>query len=248
MCSKIWQPGNIQFAGLLLFEIRQMALRFTISKKMSYVSVPSNNVPVAELVNLNVNGCIVHKGYVTRTMQEAMRDAIRTVVSQAPLFSPQTPWGKPMSVGMTSAGKYGWYTDKKGYRYEKLHPNGTAWPEIPDCVLDVWNALVSKDRHPDCCLINYYKQTAKMGLHQDKDETDFGWPVLSISLGDTGVFRVGGQTRKEPTEKIDLESGDVALLGGDTRLAFHGIDRIKFGSSTLLKSGGRINLTMRVVD
>ncbi len=153
-----------------------------------------------------------------------------------------------MSVGMTSAGKYGWFTDKSGYRYEPKHPSGSAWPPIPDPVLEIWKNLVDQKREPDCCLVNYYKKTAKMGLHQDKDETSFDWPVLSISLGDTGVFRVGGLSRKDPTERIDLESGDVAILSGDARLAYHGIDRIKFGSSTLLKDGGRINLTLRVVD
>jgi len=201
-----------------------------------------------DLLELDVRGCRVIKGFLGRAVQEQMVSDIREVVKSAPLFSPLTPWGKPMSVGMSSAGKYGWYTDKKGYRYEALHPNGTAWPAIPESVLDVWGELVSKAREPDCCLINYYKQTAKMGLHQDKDEQNFDWPVLSISLGDTGVFRVGGLSRKDPTERIELESGDVALLAGEARLAYHGIDRIKFGSSTLLSDGGRINLTLRVVD
>jgi alkylated DNA repair protein (DNA oxidative demethylase) len=199
-------------------------------------------------MRIDVNGCHVLKGYLSRGAQEKIRDDIRSVVREAPLFSPMTPWGKPMSVGISSAGKYGWYTDTKGHRYEQKHPNGTLWPSIPQSVLAVWEDLVSKERDPDCCLINYYKQTAKMGLHQDRDEQDFNWPVLSISLGDTGVFRVGGTTRKDPTERIELESGDVAILGGKARLAYHRIDRIKFGSSTLLKDGGRINLTLRVVD
>jgi len=200
------------------------------------------------LIKLNVNQCRVLKGFLSRKAQEAMLQDIRDVVAEAPLFSPLTPWGKPMSVGMSSAGKYGWYTDKKGYRYEATHPSGTPWPAIPSSVGDIWSELISKERAPDCCLINYYKKTAKMGLHQDKDEQNFDWPVLSISLGDTGVFRVGGTSRKDPTEKVELESGDIAILEGDARLAFHGIDRIKFGSSTLLKDGGRINLTLRVVD
>lgn len=197
---------------------------------------------------LNVNGCRILKAHLGRDAQEKVTQDIRLVIEKAPLFSPLTPWGKPMSVGMSSAGKYGWYTDKKGYRYEPKHPNGTAWPEIPKSVLEVWEALVSKEQNPDCCLINYYKKTAKMGLHQDKDEANFDWPVLSISLGDTAVFRVGGLSRKDASERINLESGDVAILGGDARLAFHGIDRIKFGSSTLLKAGGRLNLTLRVVE
>lgn len=200
------------------------------------------------MTELSVKGCRILKGFLDRDAQETMLSDIRAIVRHAPLFSPLTPWGKPMSVGMSSAGKYGWYTDKTGYRYEKMHPNGSPWPPIPQSVLSLWETLVSRERLPDCCLINYYKQTAKMGLHQDKDEQNFDWPVLSVSLGDTGVFRVGGTSRKDPTERIDLESGDVALLGDEARLAFHGIDRIKFGSSTLLKGGGRINLTLRVVD
>ena len=197
---------------------------------------------------IDLNGCRILKGYLNRSAQEEIVENIRDVIAKAPLFSPLTPWGKPMSVGMSSAGKYGWYTDKKGYRYEDSHPNGSPWPDIPSSVEEIWSTLVSEARNPDCCLINYYKETAKMGLHQDKDEANFNWPVLSISLGDTGVFKVGGLSRKDPAQKIDLESGDVAILGGPARLAFHGIDRIKFGSSTLLSKGGRLNLTLRVVD
>ena len=177
-----------------------------------------------------------------------MRDAVRDIARAAPFFSPLTPWGKPMSVKMTAAGKYGWFTDRKGYRYIDTQPNGGAWPAIPAPVLDVWRNLVGATRMPDCCLVNFYATTAKMGLHQDKDEADFSWPVLSISLGDTALFRVGGQNRKDPTQSIDLQSGDVALLSGPARLAFHGIDRVRPGTSTLLRDGGRVNLTLRVVD
>lgn len=197
---------------------------------------------------INLNGCFVHKGYLDRDAQKQLVADIRKVVEKAPLNSPITPWGKPMSVGMSAAGKYGWFTDRKGYRYIDAQPSGAPWPLIPLSVLALWERLVSTERLPDCCLINYYKEKAKMGLHQDKDEANFDWPVLSISLGDTALFRVGGLDRKDPTKSVLLESGDVAILGGEARLAFHGIDRIKFGSSTLLKQGGRINLTLRVVD
>ncbi len=200
------------------------------------------------MVEMDVNGCRVLKGFLDLKAQQMIVADIRRVVETAPLFSPLTPWGKPMSVGMSSAGKYGWYTDKSGYRYEAKHPNGSPWPDIPVSVIEVWSSVVTNLRLPDCCLINYYKKAAKMGLHQDKDEQDFSWPVLSISLGDTGVFRVGGTSRKNPTQSVNLESGDVAILGGNARLAYHGIDRIKFGSSTLLNGGGRLNLTLRVVD
>jgi alkylated DNA repair protein (DNA oxidative demethylase) len=115
-------------------------------------------------------------------------------------------------------------------------------------VLAVWRALASDARDPDCCLVNVYAATARMGLHRDADEADFAWPVLSISLGDSASFRMGGPARKDPTTSIRLDSGDVVLFGGAARLAYHGVDRVLPGSSRLLPDGGRINLTLRVVD
>ncbi|WP_408635377.1 alpha-ketoglutarate-dependent dioxygenase AlkB family protein [Pelagovum pacificum] len=180
--------------------------------------------------------------------QAVMVADLREVVRAAPLFSPMTPYGKPMRVKMTSAGKYGWFSDRKGYRYEPRHPEGMAWPPIPDSVLKVWHDVAGTDRAPDCCLVNYYTDTAKMGLHQDKDEADFGYPVVSISLGDDALFRIGNLTRGGKTESVWLSSGDVVVMGDDARLVYHGIDRVKAGTSTLLDGGGRINLTLRVVD
>jgi alkylated DNA repair protein (DNA oxidative demethylase) len=153
-----------------------------------------------------------------------------------------------MSVRMTSAGRYGWYTDRSGYRYIDRHPDGIPWPPIPESILSVWRALVSGERMPDCCLVNRYGPKARMGMHRDADEKDFSWPVLSISLGDSALFRMGGRERSDPTTSILLDSGDVVVFGGEARLAYHGIDRIRAGSSSLLPGGGRINLTCRVVD
>lgn len=197
---------------------------------------------------LNIRGFKVFAAHLLPDGQRQMIHDLRNVVTAAPMFSPMTPGGRKMSVKMSAAGQYGWYTDAAGYRYIDKHPNGSRWPEIPTSILSIWEKLVSKDRAPDCCLINYYAENTKMSMHQDKDETDFSWPVLSISLGDDALFRIGGVTRTEKTESIWLNSGDVVLMGGDARLAFHGIDRIKFGTSTLLDKGGRINLTLRVVD
>ena len=121
-----------------------------------------------------------------------------------------------------------------------------TWPAIPDEILTIWQDLTGADRQPDCCLINYYGEGTKMGLHQDKDEADFSWPVLSISLGDDALFRIGNTTRGGKTESIWLSSGDVVIMGGPARLTYHGVDRIRFGSSKLLPKGGRINLTLRV--
>ena len=198
--------------------------------------------------DLVVRGFQVFTGFLSAGEQERIVADLREVVAVAPLFSPMTPYGKPMSVRMTSAGKYGWYADRSGYRYVPTHPDGQAWPNIPESVLRIWKALVSKDRMPDCCLLNYYGGSARMGMHQDRDEADFAWPVLSVSLGDDGLFRIGNETRGGKTESLWLRSGDVVVMGGEARLHYHGLDRTKPDSSTLLPKGGRINLTLRVVD
>lgn len=182
--------------------------------------------------------------------QRALLGEIRDVITQAPLYVPTMPrTGKPMSVHMTNAGPLGWVTDKEGgYRYQAMHPvTGEPWPAIPRTLLDLWDELAGYPHPPEACLINYYAGAAKMGLHQDRDEEDFDAPVLSVSLGDTGIFRVGGRTRKAPTEKYELKSGDVFVLGGEDRLAYHGIDRVLPGTSDLLEEGGRFNLTLRRV-
>ncbi|MGI3164259.1 alpha-ketoglutarate-dependent dioxygenase AlkB family protein [Pseudooceanicola sp. 200-1SW] len=197
---------------------------------------------------LTLRGVQIWQGFLDRPAQEALLGDLRAVQQAAPLFSPETRWGKKMSVRMTSAGKYGWYSDRRGYRYERRHPSGADWPPIPDSVLRIWSALTGLTRQPDCCLVNLYGEGAKMGLHQDRDEADFSWPVLSVSLGDEGLFRIGNTERGGKTESLWLKSGDVLILGGEARLLYHGVDRIRFGSSTLLAQGGRINLTCRVVD
>jgi alkylated DNA repair protein (DNA oxidative demethylase) len=197
---------------------------------------------------VTIRGAALYPGYLSPADQTDLVEDIRDVVRDAPLFSPVTRWGRPMSVRMTSAGRYGWYSDRRGYRYVEHHPDGGAWPPIPERVLSIWRALVSAERSPDCCLVNFYGPDARMGLHQDRDEADFRWPVLSISLGDDARFRIGGTERGGKTESVWLQSGDVLILGGASRLAHHGIDRIAPGTSTLLREPGRINLTLRVVD
>jgi DNA oxidative demethylase len=182
--------------------------------------------------------------------QSELLAAIRQVIADAPLYTPTMPrTGKPMSVRMTNAGPLGWVTDKaRGYRYQATHPEtGEPWPPIPPMLVALWAAHANYPHPPEACLINYYAGAAKMGLHQDRDEEDFDAPVLSVSLGDTGIFRVGGTTRKSPTEKYELKSGDVFVLGGEDRLAYHGIDRVLPGTSDLLEEGGRFNLTLRRV-
>jgi alkylated DNA repair protein (DNA oxidative demethylase) len=182
--------------------------------------------------------------------QGALLVEIRRIIAAAPLYTPTMPRsGKPMSVRMTNAGPLGWVTDKeRGYRYQATHPvTGEPWPAIPPMLRDLWDELGGYPHPPEACLINYYAGAAKMGLHQDRDEEDFTAPVVSVSLGDTGIFRVGGTTRKAPTQKFELKSGDVFVLGGADRLSFHGIDRVLPGTSDLLPEGGRFNLTLRRV-
>ncbi|MGZ8416528.1 MAG: alpha-ketoglutarate-dependent dioxygenase AlkB family protein [Methyloceanibacter sp.] len=189
-------------------------------------------------------------GSLDAAAQAALLAEIRRLIAQAPLFTPTMPRsGKPMSVRMTNCGPLGWVTDKqRGYRYQPTHPEtGEPWPPMPGMLLDLWNELARYPAPPQACLVNYYAGSAKMGLHQDKDEEDFAAPVLSVSLGDTGIFRVGGRSRKDPTQKFELKSGDVVVLSGEDRLAYHGVDRILSRTSDLLVEGGRFNLTLRRV-
>lgn len=181
--------------------------------------------------------------------QEKLLESLRILVEKAPLFTPTMPrTGKPFSVRMTNLGALGWVSDRSGYRYQPNHPvTGHPWPAIPESVLAIWSLVADYPHPPEACLVNYYTEGAKMGLHQDRDEEDFAAPVVSISLGDTAVFRVGGATRGGKTQSYKLASGDVVVLDGSSRLAFHGIDRVIAGTSNLLKAGGRINLTLRRV-
>jgi alkylated DNA repair protein (DNA oxidative demethylase) len=196
---------------------------------------------------LDLRGVRIWPGVLDRPAQAAMLADVLRVMEAAPPFHPVTRWGKAMSVAMTSAGRFGWISDRRGYRYEERHPSGTPWPRIPASVLAVWHRMAPGAREPECCLVNLYRGGARMGLHQDRDEADFAQPVVSISLGDDALFRVGSVERGGPTESLWLRSGDVAVIGGPARLVHHGIDRVREGSSDLVPGGGRINLTLRVV-
>ena len=161
-----------------------------------------------------LGGAPIWRRWLGADAQAEIVATLRDVVGAAPLFSPETRWGKRMSVGMTSAGRYGWFSDRKGYRYIDRHPSGGEWPEVPAPVMAVWRALAPEARAPDCCLVNFYRAGAKMGLHQDRDEADFSQPVLSISLGDEALFRIGSTTRGGKTQSTWLGSGDVMMLTG----------------------------------
>ena len=197
-------------------------------------------------VPITQKGFVIHHGFLDRDAQERLVARLREALVVAPLFTPRTRRG-PMSVKMSAAGTFGWISDTRGYRYDRHHPDGMPWPSIPDEVLAIWERVSGCARSPECCLINWYGEGARMGMHQDADEADMTCPVVSLSLGDAGLFRMGNPERGGRTESIWLMSGDVVVMGGAARLAHHGVDRIRFGSSTLLPRGGRINLTLRVV-
>lgn len=194
-------------------------------------------------------GCLWWQGYLDRPAQEALAADIRAVLEVAPLFTPTMPrTAKPFSVRMSNCGPLGWVSDVTGYRYQPQHPvTGAPWPAFPEALLRAWSELAGIDIAPEACLINWYGPEARMGLHQDRDEQEFAAPVLSLSLGDTAVFRIGGTERGGRTRSIRLASGDALILSGPSRLAYHGIDRLLPGSSTLLRQPGRINLTLRRV-
>ena len=194
-------------------------------------------------------GLIYVPDYLDRARQDALLSDLRAILKSAPLFQPTMPRsGKPFSVKMSNCGPLGWLSDRDGYRYEPVHPMPRRpWPPMPPLVLDAWRNLADYPGPPEACLINYYVATARMGLHQDRDEEGFRAPVLSLSLGDTCLFRFGGTERRGATRSVKLNSGDALLLSGEARLAFHGVDRIAGGSSTLIEEGGRLNLTVRRV-
>lgn len=201
-------------------------------------------------IGRQITGARWFRGYLDRSAQEALLAEIREIVRTGPLYTPAMPrTGRPMKVRMTNCGELGWVTDKeKGYRYQGEHPvTGKPWPKMPPSLRDIWNDISGYPHPAQACLVNFYDAEAKMGMHQDRDEADFEAPVVSVSLGDTCLFRVGGTARSGPTQSIRLESGDAVVLGGEARLAHHGVDRIYPGTSTLLKDGGRINLTLRRV-
>jgi DNA oxidative demethylase len=188
-------------------------------------------------------------GYVSRPAQEALVATLREALAKAPFYTPVMPRsGRPFTVRMSNLGELGWVSNREGYRYQATHPEtGEPWPAIPPLVMDVWREVSDYGHEPQACLVNYYREGAKLGLHRDEDEEDFAAPVVSISLGDTAIFRLGGTERAGKTETLKLASGDVLVMGGASRLRYHGIDRVLSGTSSLLKDGGRLNLTLRRV-
>ena len=184
----------------------------------------------------------------SKTEQKTLLDDVLSRIETAPFYRPVMPGsGKAFSVEESNFGPLGWVSDTAGYRYQATHPvTARTWPDIPGMLMELWRAIADAP-DPQCCLVNLYRGDARMGLHQDKDEKALGAPVVSVSLGDEALFRIGGETRRAPTRSMPLSSGDVVMFGGPARLAYHGIDRIRPGSSSVVPGGGRINLTLRRV-
>jgi alkylated DNA repair protein (DNA oxidative demethylase) len=197
-----------------------------------------------------VEGLTLFRHYLDGDGQRALAGEIAEVLLQAPWFIPRMPRsGRAFSVKMTNCGSLGWVSDRDGgYRYQTRHPEtGEAWPPIPQLALSAWKALANYPHPPEACLVNFYDCHAWMGLHQDRDEAELAAPVVSISLGESCCFRYGGLRRGDPAKKLELNSGDILVMGDAARLTFHGVDKIFPGSSSLLPGGGRINLTLRRV-
>ncbi|HMK90772.1 MAG TPA: alpha-ketoglutarate-dependent dioxygenase AlkB [Methylocystis sp.] len=200
-------------------------------------------------------GAKLRPGLLDPDAQAALARDIANVIAKAPLYVSTMPRsGAPMSVRMTNCGDFGWFSDRdRGYRYEPRHPlTGESWPPIPPALLALWAELADYPEPPQACLVNVYDAAARMGLHQDRDEKDFDAPVLSVSLGADCRFRLGGAKRGGATQSFVLRSGDVLVLGGESRLRFHGVDRILPTLPpplplALLAGGARINLTLRRV-
>ena len=189
--------------------------------------------------------------YFSSQEQIALIEAVKAGVAKAPFYQPTMPrTGTPLSVVMSNFGPLGWVTDKeKGYRYEPVHPKtGAAWPGLPEILGSLWDEVTNFPARPEACLINWYREGAKMGLHVDNDENDLCAPVVSVSLGDPALFRIGGPKRGGTTAGLKLFSGDVVVLSGEARLCHHGVSKVFYGESALVPKGGRINLTMRRVN
>jgi len=194
-------------------------------------------------------GVVLWPQYFNAAEQENLVADVFRLAREAPFYRPRMPGsGAPFSVEETNFGPLGWLSDESGYRYIRQHPfTQASWPDIPPILTDLWGGISSYPAPPECCLVNLYRDGARMGLHQDRDEEVLDAPVVSVSLGDEAIFRIGGPTRRSASKSIRLRSGDVLRFGGPARLAFHGIDRVIPATSSRIPGGGRLNLTLRRV-
>ena len=194
-------------------------------------------------------GLYYQPGAVGASGQLALYAAVRDIAGIAPFTHARTKAGMT-SAAMTNCGTAGWWSDLKGYRYQTHRPDSVEpWPPLPAIFLETVAQAIAgtpwPDFVPDACLLNFYGEGAKMGLHQDRDEKDFSQPIVTLSLGDDGDFLIGGSTRAERAQVLVVRSGDILIMGGDSRMRFHGIRKIYPGTSPLPELTGRISLTFR---
>jgi alkylated DNA repair protein (DNA oxidative demethylase) len=195
-----------------------------------------------------VEGAVLLRGF-ARPLEGDLIAALHDIVEQAPFRHMLTPGGHQMSVAMTNCGSLGWVTDRSGYRYDHVDPDsGRPWPAMPPPFRNLAREAAAQAGFdgfsPDACLVNRYLPGARMSLHQDKDEGDFGAPIVSVSLGLPAIFLFGGLKRSDKTQRFRLEHGDIAVWGGPARLGFHGVGPLADGEHALM-GRQRINLTFR---
>jgi DNA oxidative demethylase len=193
-------------------------------------------------------GAVLLRGFAKRLEGDLIAD-LRAIVGQAPFRHMVTPGGHQMSVAMTNCGGLGWVTDRTGYRYDANDPEtGKPWPAMPPSFRELAKQAADQAGFggfsPDACLINRYQPGARMSLHQDKDEHDFGAPIVSVSLGLPATFLFGGLKRSDKPRRFRLQHGDIAVWGGPARLKFHGVAPLADGEHSVM-GRQRINLTFR---
>ena len=194
------------------------------------------------------DGAVLLRGF-AKGVEGSVITALREITAQAPFRHMFTPGGHQMSVAMTNCGNAGWVTDHSGYRYDGVDPtSGKPWPAMPSAFRALAGQAAAEGGFegfaPDACLINRYEPGARMSLHQDKDEQDFGAPIVSVSLGLPAIFLFGGLKRADKPRRYRLEHGDIVVWGGPSRLFFHGVAPLADGDHAVM-GRQRINLTFR---
>jgi DNA oxidative demethylase len=204
-------------------------------------------LPPGHRVTLGARAFVL-RGFACSRLDALIADLLQTV-QRSPFRHMVTPGGDVMSVAMTNCGELGWITDSRGYRYSQSDPEtGAPWPPMPASFAELARAAADsagfRQFAPDACLVNRYLPGARLSLHQDKDERDYGAPIVSVSLGMPAVFLFGGPKRSDKPQRVPLEHGDVVVWGGEDRLRFHGVAPLKENAHPML-GAQRINLTFR---